>query len=558
VWQGDPFEIGATLSAEGLGELSVQVELYERLIERESGQPGDDQRKHVKTKTLLLPADGSPKPITFEHRQSTLGRYSYHVVVKNLEHESRNDDNERQAQVHVRNKKARVLLIAGGPQWDYRLLQAMLTRDNQFDLSVWLQSMDANMTQAGNTPITKLPYLKADIEKYDVIMMFDPDPAEFNTQWIETLSDHVDEGGGLLFMAGPKYSSKFLADFRTRSIRDLLPVRLGDVAQADVEQFSTRFTRAWPLRVVPENLDRPIMRFTTNTQLNTDIWQNMPGVFWTFPAEKAHEGARVLIEHSSNDSQYRRGESRRPLLVTGEPGAGRVVYMGFNGTWRWRQMGDDAEFYDKFWIQTVRFLVEGRVSKSRRRGVIDTGARQFNVGEKVTIRATLRDPSRDPLVQSEVIAKLKGPDSTSSIIDVPLTAVEGKPGEFVGSIRATLVDHNQIWVDLKGDKAGETIRVSHEFNVVRSQVEMRDLTLHRALLEQIAKVSVGDDKEARKKARVYDVHELDQIVADLPDRRETHVSIGRWTNLWDNGFSLFLLVGLLSIEWAVRKHYKLM
>jgi len=285
----------------------------------------------------------------------------------------------------------------------------------------------------------------------------------------------------------------------------------------------------------------------------------MHGVYWSFPAIKAHPGARVLLEHSSNDPQHRRGESYRPLLVTGEPGAGRVVYMGFTSTWRWRQSGDDSRFYESFWVQTVRFLIEGRVSKSRRRGVIDTGARQFNVGDKITVRATLLDRAREPLVQDDpVIAKLKGPDASSPIIEVPLTAVEGRPGQYVGSVRARMMDQNQIWVELEGDETGETIRVSHEFNVTNSQIEMRDLTLNRALLKQIATVSAGDDEAAQAKARVYDVHEIDQIVAALPDRRETSVRTGPWTELWDNWFALALLVGLLSVEWAVRKHYKLM
>ena len=47
VWQGDPFELQATVSATGLGEQSVQVELYETLMEREGGQPGKDSNNQT-------------------------------------------------------------------------------------------------------------------------------------------------------------------------------------------------------------------------------------------------------------------------------------------------------------------------------------------------------------------------------------------------------------------------------------------------------------------------------------------------------------------------------
>ncbi|MCH8922961.1 MAG: VWA domain-containing protein, partial [Planctomycetes bacterium] len=112
VWQGDEFEITAVLSANGLGDQSVQVELYQRLIEREGGQPVTNQEEHVETQSKLLPADGAVRTVTFKHSQKTLGRYAYYVRVKPMEHESRNDDNERQIQVYVRNNKSRVLLIA--------------------------------------------------------------------------------------------------------------------------------------------------------------------------------------------------------------------------------------------------------------------------------------------------------------------------------------------------------------------------------------------------------------------------------------------------------------
>ena len=557
VWQGDPFDVQATLSANGLGDQTVQVELYERLIEREGGQPGNDQKRLVGSMSVSLRADGTPRTVIFKHEQKTLGRYAYHVRVKSVEHESREDDNERQIQVHVRNKKARVLLIAGGPQWDYRLLQAMLTRHDQFDLSVWLQSMDVNMPQRGNTPITKMPYQKKDLEQYDVILMIDPDPSDFTTQWFDILQDHVDEGGGLLYMTGPKFSNKFLTNPRTRGIRSLLPVRFGEIARESIKRGLARFTEAKPLGIVPENLDRPIMRFDTDAQFNAEIWKHMPGVYWSFPAVKAYEGARVLIEHTGNRLQSASGQSNRPLLVTGEPGAGRVVYVGFN-TWRWRQLGDNAEYYDAFWIQTVRFLVEGRVSKSRRRGIIDTGARRFDVGDKITVRATLRDRDRKKLTVPEVVAKLKGPGASPVVQDVKLVAVENRPGEYVGTVIATMVGLNQIAIELEGDQSNEFVRVSHDFSVTKSQVEMRDLRLNRALLERMAKISAGDDQEARDKARVYDVHELDEIVEALPDRTKTIVTISPWTELWDNRFTLILLIGLLGVEWAVRKHYKLM
>ena len=56
----------------------------------------------------------------------------------------------------------------------------------------------------------------------------------------------------------------------------------------------------------------------------------------------------------------RYSRTTRPLLVSGQYGGGRTIFFGFDGTWRWRPAGRNAEYFNRFWLQTVRFLVEGR------------------------------------------------------------------------------------------------------------------------------------------------------------------------------------------------------
>jgi len=50
---------------------------------------------------------------------------------------------------------------------------------------------------------------------------------------------------------------------------------------------------------------------------------------------------------------------------------------------------------------------------------------------------------------------------------------------------------------------------------------------------------------------------VDQVAAAIPDRSETIVQRGRPIELWDTNRLLILLLVLLTIEWALRKRYKL-
>ena len=127
------------------------------------------------------------------------------------------------------------------------------------------------------------------------------------------------------------------------------------VGGMEVSSLLSLNNREWPLTIVSANADQPIMRFYEDPQKTLAQWKKLPGTYWSFPALEAKPATKVLIEHS--DPTLRKKEIPRPLLVTGQFGTGRTTYLGFDGTWRWRTKGLDAEFFKRFWVQTTRCLL---------------------------------------------------------------------------------------------------------------------------------------------------------------------------------------------------------
>jgi len=544
VWQGDPFEIQAAVSGAGLDQSEFEVELVEQPLAADGSARGASRA--LEQRRVSLPAEGGRQALVFKHKPKTDGQFSYSVRVPVQTGELLDSDNEKSVKVKVLKEQARVLLIAGGPSWEYRLVSGLYTRDPTINLSCWLQSMDVDMAQEGDTPITKLPYTFDQLNKYDLVMMFDPDPSDFNDEWSATLKRFLGEhAGGFLYIAGPKYASRFLVDSKTRGIRELLPVRLGDAVSIETDSLTAKNSREWPLAVVPANLDHPIMRFDTELQANKTQWERMPGIYWSFPALDPKPAARLLVEHS--DPNLRRSHGARPLLVSGQFGSGRTVYMGFNGTWRWRQLGKDAEFFNKYWIQMCRYLVEGKLLVSKRRGTLETGGEKFHVGDNVPITARLFDPSFQPLDAKLIQAELKA--AKSAPIRVELRPVRGLPGQFEGSVTAMQLGMNELAVSLSGDKAEETVRVTKQFEVELPRVEFEDTRLNKALLVDLATRSGG---------KYFEIDQVGDIPALVPDRQETIVVAGKPAELWDSSRLLILLVVLLTVEWGVRKRFKLM
>ena len=241
-------------------------------------------------------------------------------------------------------------------------VQKLLARDKTITVSCWLQTLDEERAQEGTRPITHLPITKDELFYYDVVLLFDPNPQEIDRAWIELLKQFVGEhSGGLLFMAGPKHSGRLLTSPRTAEFGKVLPVSFGDVGALEVAALLSTNQRSWPLKVVPANADNPVMRFYPEREETLRRWETLPGIFWSFPSKDAKPTAQVLVEHS--DPTLRSVEGSRPLMVAGRYGSGHTLYLGFNGTWRWRKAGRQAEFFDKFWIQAIRYLVEGRLAR---------------------------------------------------------------------------------------------------------------------------------------------------------------------------------------------------
>ena len=123
----DPFEVRAFLAADGLAGKSATVTLAR--ADADAPPPAGDAADAaaadgpvVETRTLPLPADGETLEVRFEREPSEAGRFRYTVRLAPPPgtRQVRDDDDSRSAVVTVRSRPTAVLLIAGGPNRDYR------------------------------------------------------------------------------------------------------------------------------------------------------------------------------------------------------------------------------------------------------------------------------------------------------------------------------------------------------------------------------------------------------------------------------------------------------
>ncbi len=542
VWNNDPFQIQAVISSDGINKNNVRVSLVE-VVQSDDGIETDNI---IISKNIDISTKSGRTKVDFTHTPNTPGEKLYNVRAELIEGESNSDDNTAASptRVNVLDDNAKVLLISGAPSWEYRALVRLLSREKMINLSCWLQSLDDGRLQQGNSPIDSLPVTKEVLFEYDVIIMLDPNPIEFNEDVIELYKSFVSEhSGGFLYMPGPVYAGRFLTDSRTSEVKELLPVSLGDVGSMEVSGLLSLNNREWPLAIVAANADQPIMRFYEDPQRTLDQWKKLPGTFWSFPALEPKPAARVLIEHS--DPTLRRKEISRPLLVTGQFGTGRTTYLGFDGTWRWRTKGLDAEFFKRFWVQTTRYLVEGRSLVGKRRGQIETERFQYQVGDRIRLTASLRQKNFDWLDVPNVQAVLTLPNKESK--NITFEKLPNQSGVYETTVVAANDGPYSVAIELD-EGSGDEVMINSNFMVVIPFKEIKDTWLDRDRLKSFSSSTGGV---------YFNPDQISAIPDLLPDlsRRLTYDSPPR--PLWDNRILFISLFLLLVLEWALRKKFKL-
>jgi hypothetical protein len=535
VFPGDPFTIEVEVQAEGAIPQTIPLELRARPADRE-------RTEVVERRQVRITPDGPPTRVTFTHRQAQPGRWVYQVEAAAQGMESLLDDNRAQTVVQVLDGRVRVLIVAGQPSWDYRFVSRLLERDRTIDVSCWLQSADVAAVRDGNTIVDHLPRSAEELYAYDVIMLLDAQPSELDEEWADRVDTFVTEfGGGLLIAAARPYFPDFVRDPALGEIVDLLPVVPDPHAEFLLNELGHYQREGWPFVIPDDAIGHPVMALGSDSATTQQLWASLGpwrDVYWHYPVVRAKPVATVLM--TQGHPRFRQAEEEAVLAAVQYVGAGRTAFLGIDGTWRWRR-GSPAVF-DRFWIQMVRFLVEGKQLGGTKRARLVTDADRFPLGEAVTVRARLLDPQYEPWRRDEVDARYEVEGVSQKFT---LRAVLDDPGWFEGRFVPDRVGAYRVRVALAGAGGGPSVEAYHEVQVARSQLETAETRMNREALRTLATGSAG--------GRYFEVNEVEALPELIPDRHEETVTPGRPSALWDNATALALLAGLLCVEWAVRK-----
>ena len=496
-------------------------------------------REHVATIKMKV-SDG--EEITKEVRIAPMGRTSDFVIwkpkatgdytldldVPKHAEELIAENNHLSTPIAIREEKLRVLVVESVPRWEYRYLRNALSRDPGVEVSCLLFHPGLNKAGGGNKDyIKQFPKGLEELSKYDVVFLGDVglEDGQLSAEDCRLLKGLVEhQASGLVFMPGWQGRQMSLVD---TELGDLCPV-LFDPAQPG--GWGSRTPSHFELTELGR---RSLLTKLADTQDdNIEVWEGLPGFQWYAPALRAKAGCEVLAVHKDVANEF----GRLPLLATRTFGAGKVLFMGTDGAWRWRK-GVEDKYHYRFWGQVVRWMAYQRNMAKGESMRMYYSPEQPQVRQTISLSANVMEKSGEPLPKGDVTARIIAPSGKAET--VRFTSSGDEWGAFASRFSAEEPGKHNVILNCK--QTGATLETS--FFVQGMAVERLGRAARPEVLEEISRVTKGE---------VIGLDRLEQVLKSLAALPEPPPTVRR-VQLWCHPLVATLLIVLLGVFWVGRK-----
>ncbi len=438
------------------------------------------------------------------------------------------DNNKLTAPIAIREEKLRVLVVESQPRWEYRYLRNALSRDPGVEVSCLLFHPGLSKVGGGNKDyIKQFPAGLDELSKYDVVFLGDVglDDNQLTVEQCRLLKGLVEhQASGLVFMPGALGRQFTLLD---TPLGDLYTVVMDDSQPGG---WGSRTPGHFELTELGR---RSLLTNLADTpETNMEVWEDLPGFQWYAPVVKAKGGSEVLAVHKDANNN----SGRLPLLVTRTFGAGKVLFMGTDGAWRWRK-GVEDKYHYRFWGQVVRWMAYQRNMVKGETMRLYYAPDQPQVRQTLALHANVMEKNGEPLAKGDVTARITAPSGKSETVRFTSTGEEW--GVFQG--RYTANEPGKHKVVLACQQTGATLETSI---FVQGGIEERvGRPARPEVLEEIARVTHG---------KMLAPGKFDQLLQSLANLPEPPQSIRR-VQLWSHPVLAGSVVLLLAIFWIWRK-----
>ncbi len=541
VLKGDSVEIRATLKLDGEvpgSEVPVRLE-----------RPGAAPEQRM----VRVPTDGSRPATAFHVQLDRVGFEPITVRVGPVAGDLRPDNDARSATLEVVDEKIRVLLIESEPRWEFRYLHNALSRDPHVTLEATVfrqQPGESSSVSYGTKLPDPTPGEPDPLNGFDLIVVGDVRPSDAPAAVWERLARFVDLRGGTLVWSGGPHTVELLNQLELA--RRMIPVsNLSRQTGRPGEVSSTHPSLPNGVTLVPADFEAaarwPMLRLADPNEQNRAVWDALPGQPWVWRGEP--KPTTEVIATAENGDQ----PGSRAVMGMMPFGLGRVFWIGFDGTWRWRHRAGDTRHH-RFWGQLVRWASAERLSAGNEHVRFGTAGSRFEQSREIKLRARFAENVKrvgaDWLVVGRVYrapATPPGSDRGDQPADEPIAFVTLKPSVLQPRLFEGVIPRlapGTYTVALEVPQLSEKVPEQAFFEVTTGESS--------ELIELTASADAGARLATLTGGGVWRDFEAMQLFDKLKPRETTRARI-ETTTVWDRPWALVAFFTILTVEWVLRK-----
>ncbi|MHC4401342.1 MAG: glutamine amidotransferase [Planctomycetota bacterium] len=521
VYVKSELSVAAQMRVDGYVGRPISVQL---LVENASGE-----MEPVDQENFTAAADGELVPVKFSYVPQLPGEYKISLEAVEQPGEMVTTNNRLSTYVNVLKGGLNVLYLEGQVRKEAGALQRALGASPD----VTVEYVYINPRRPEGRPNDLPERLKPG--NYEVYILGDLDASVFSEQELADLAETVSRGSGLIMLGG--FHSFAPGGYSGTPLEKVLPIKMDRLDRQGLgEAPSEDLHVQGPLAMTPsrDGSRWPMLMLGGTPEENRAIWAKLPpldGANRFDPADRK-AGALILAE----------GPRGEPLLIEHTYGAGRVIAFAGDTTWHWPMRGF-APAHKRFWRQIILWLARKDESLDGNVWVILT-RRAFNPGQRVEFTVGAKSAIGDPVEDASFQVEIELPDGSRE--PVRLTRGEAMAtGSFAKT--QTAGDHAVHVTATQGDEPFGTGRA--RFLVSDQDLELDNPAADATVMEGLAAITGGKPTVPEELPGLID--RLALQTEGLEVRRETKKT------LWDTWGMFLVLVGLLGVEWYLRKRWGL-
>ena len=506
-----PFAVKSTL------ESPVDVEVTISL-------PGGDERK-----VPLQVAAGGTSDSVISWEPTEIGDFEITVSVPEQAGEHVTINNQRALPINVRHESLKVLMVDSFPRWEYRYTRNALMRDPGVTVNTLLLHPDIKAKGGGAGYLDEFPSSEQ-LTQYDAVFLGDIGmaPGQLTPENCDDLIQLVrNHAAGLVFLPGFR---GFQSTFLDTPMEELLPVEL------DIDTpKGTRSAAASALLLTESGSKSLLTRLESNQERNREVWNSLPGFFWSAATVRAKPNTNVLAVHKTESNRF----GRLPIVVTRTFGTGKVLFVGTDSAWRWRKGVEDRYHY-RFWSQMVRWMAYQRtMAAGESMRVIFTPDRP-RTGDTVNLLVNAMDSTGEPLQDGTVATQVLMPSGKTQTLSLKSDS-EQSWGLFRSSFVAT-----------EGGKLKLITSCRETGDQLETEINVRGVP--REKIGQPARLDVMQEIASITQGRAINLRDNDLgLVLNTLGSMPPPEPLRQYYQLWSHPLWGLLLIALLGAFWGVRK-----